>query len=253
MPLNERHREVWEKLERTFFGDVVDDTFSIKGKELADWTEHQDHVVEVIRSLQPNLQARYGHSLVFFRVIEIFRDLHWIQQCVIHGAYHSAIRELRYHLEAMVQAYALWKLHPDAPMNQKLALLPALERRKFRSLLRRSGVEEEALCKLYGDLCKYVHPSSVELTPVIRDGRVDSRFTFCFDEGLFELTRAFTRRTMDALLHLMLLRFEEARKSFGEQEVVLHALRDMGLELTLRTAKGKAAQAPILRMKSRTP
>jgi hypothetical protein len=225
-------REAIRNVEKKFFGDVVRETFQEAGKEMEDWSEHLNNVIDAIRSLKQMDWPEETDSMVVFRMATLFRELTWIQDAVIHGAYHSAIRDMRYLLESMVQAYWLWKKHPDAEMDRKHQLLPEFQRSK--DLFKESGIPEQAdLFQLFNTLSKFAHPTKQELEPVLVRGRIDSRIVFTFDRELFDKTRTLCNEAMDAILLIFFLRFHEARQPFLEAPHVKKGLVRLGQRKTL--------------------
>lgn len=151
---------IWE-LEESILPAAFQETVREKEKEVAEWAEHLDNVVTI---LQPTLKAAGINSLVGFRLLEFFRDLIWIQHSVLHGAYHSAIRDLRYSLESMVQAYIVDGEPPNAEMGEKFTLVAKLGEEKFlRDVLPKAKLaHEQAIRSVYRELSKYVHPTKEE-------------------------------------------------------------------------------------------
>jgi hypothetical protein len=66
-------------------------------------------------------------SLTFFRLLSFYRQIFWIEECIKGNAYHQAIRELRFMLDSLVQAYYVDKRHPTAKMQCKLEIVKELE------------------------------------------------------------------------------------------------------------------------------
>lgn len=64
-------------------------------------------------------------------------------------------------------------------------------------------------------------------------GRVDIRFTFGLDEEVLSVTKDLTRRTMDALLHLVCLRLPDAGEAFRKEPFAMDSLRRLEQGLTL--------------------
>jgi hypothetical protein len=97
-----------------------------------------------------------------------------MQACLLEGAYHSAVRSLRWLYEANLVG-ATSCINP-ALLGDRVSDKPAMELEEFEDLLKRidTGVRidrkkifdsfslpTDDLQKLYSDLCKYVHLSTV--------------------------------------------------------------------------------------------
>jgi len=114
------------------------------------------------------------------------------------GAYHSAIRELRYVLESAIQAYYVDKEHNGVPIECKLEIIKEIEHLTGGRLIDKTDLKhKEKLKALYGDLCKYVHPSYKELEPVISQGKVEPRIIFTFDKELYLKSVEFMEKVFD--------------------------------------------------------
>lgn len=104
------------------------------------------------------------NSLTFFRTLSLYRELRWIQSCIEQDAYHQAIRELRFILDSIIQAYYVDKMHPDSEMSCKLEIVKEIENWRYGTRL----IEEtdlghkEDLKRLYKELSEYVHSSYKE-------------------------------------------------------------------------------------------
>lgn len=230
--------EAIRELEESVLPAAFQETLRKKETEAAEWAEHLDSVVTI---LQPTLKAAGINSLVGFRLLDLFRDLIWIQHSVLRGAYHSAIRDLRYALESMVQGFVVDSELPGAPMGKKFELVADLGTRSFSKVLARAKTaESSAIQVLYNDLSKYVHPTKEELERVLIRGRVDIRFAFGLDQEVFDVTRELTRRTVDVLLYLVCLRFPEAREAFREEPHAMDSLRQLQQAMTLSALSSSA-------------
>lgn len=194
------------------YQNVRNETMNKVGDKITTWREHlskwSKKWVELFRVFFghetkefPFLNLRYAFGdelpqLFLRRSGELFKNLIWIQECVMSGAYHQAIRELRYILETMIQSYYLDTNHPHASGECKLEILKALE--SFKSyvtgtiLIEQTDLDnKKKLKKLYKNLSGYVHPSPAEM-------QSQSAYT-SFNEDLFDLCKEFSDEVMDAI------------------------------------------------------
>ncbi len=151
------------------------------------------------------------NSLVFGRFVELHKNLNWIFVCVLSGSYHSAIRELRFVLDSMLQAYYLDKEHPAADVPCKLEVLREIERERFGSrIIERIAVQDKAAIRdLYHELSQFVHSSYQEMKSVLDQGLIMDRVTFDFDQASFDYCRVLTTRVLDVFFLLTLQNFPE--------------------------------------------
>lgn len=147
-----------------------------------------------------------NNSLVFLRFLELQKQIKWFSACVFCGAYHSAIRELRYTLESMLQAYYLDTEHPLAERFCKLEILKEIEKELYgtKLIFKLDLPEKQELKEVYHILCKYVHSSFEEMKPLITQ---DKAILFKFDEDLFKKCLDLMDKVMDKVFYVVLKRF----------------------------------------------
>lgn len=224
--------------ERTVFGHALERTFAKRGREALEWSQHVDNIIDLWGTVLDANSHTKLNSVVGFRAMELFRNMLWVQQSALHGAYQAAIRELRYSLEAMVHAVVVDGRLPEAPMEEKfleIENLDGLIRRRKESI--KTGFLAADISDvydgLYKELSKYAHATPEELRHVLVDGDVGSRVVFDYEPKLFDLTRDLSRRTMDVILYLILTRFPEDAKTFKEKPLVIESLKAMEQVRTL--------------------
>lgn len=154
------------------------------------------------------------NSLWIFRLAELQHLIGWVMISVLYGKYHQAIRELRYMFDSMAQAYYLDAEHPAASITCKLEILKEIEKQAFGArLIDKPHVDhKQALKSLYSALSKYAHSSYEELAPLIKEGKVQWRVTFAFDEQQFSRTVEFTNKVMDAVCLMIFSRFPDVAR-----------------------------------------
>jgi hypothetical protein len=195
---------------------------SVGDKFYVTWSEHISNWIELF---QPVLRRLSEHDklnlMIVPRLVELQHMLLWISMNVIYSRYHTAIREMRYLLDSMIQAHYLDTEHPDADIRCKLEILKEIDAEAFGSrLIDKTRLRHKQETKaLYSDLSKYVHSSYEEMKPAILEGKVHARVTFSFDRELFDKCLKFTDRIMDVVYLVMLTQFpwliETARSNQG--------------------------------------
>lgn len=210
------------------FEEEWDKTSEIHKKDCVYWTEFYNHWIDLIRSIISQVpEEKQYQSLTAIRFLELNRDILWGLFSSMVGSYETAIRELRFWLEAILQAHLV-----DARGGiQKLSR--GVECLVGAKLIRTCGFPEQfssRLLKLYKDLCKYVHPTKEELNLDCPDARI----TFTYEKSSFLRNLELTKRTYDAILYIVMTTFHEASKDYAQKTLVLQSLEMMNYELTLR-------------------
>jgi len=154
---------------------------------------------------------------------------------VLYGKYHQAIRELRYIVDSMGQAYYLDAKHPEASISRKLEIVKEIGKQTFGSrLIDKLDLDhkhKQELKSLYSGLSKYAHSSYEELEPLIREGRGDWRVTFAFDDDQFSRTVEFTNKVMDAVYLMMFRRFPDVARRVSTK--ARKRMKELGCSLSL--------------------
>ena len=223
-----------------FVKNMLDDVYketkeSTTEEEFCVWTEHYNNWIDIVRPLMKLMPAPdQGASMFFFRFVELQNNIMWILVCILFGRYHPAMRELRYVLESIAQAYYLDSEHPLADMNCKLEITKEIDRKRFTRLLDRLDVVEKQKIKLlYSDLSKYVHSTYEELRPAIEEGKIWERMAFGFELEMFRKCAEMTNRVLDAVYLLTLTRFPILIKELVSDTMTLSSLERQHSELTL--------------------
>lgn len=181
------------------------------------------------------------NSLTFFRVVFFYRELRWIQNCISQNAYHQAIRELRFVLDSIIQAYYIDERHYNLEMPCKLEIVKEIEewggfggRLIDRTALR----HKRELKNLYGELSAYVHSSHKELVQS-RPKRAKEIASLKFEKDIemANLCVNFANRTIDAVFFVTLSLFPQI---FGPHTRAVKikasfpgSLKELGCRLTL--------------------
>jgi hypothetical protein len=87
----------------------------------------------------------------------------------LSGFRHTAIRELRFYLEASSRSYYIDTRHQEMPFNCKVSILKEVRRKRFIELLKGLPKKRKEFKSFYDTLCDYVHLSEEAQTDATRD------------------------------------------------------------------------------------
>jgi hypothetical protein len=189
--------------------------------------------------LMEKRKEELDNSLSFFRLLFCYREMRWITDSIDQNAYHQAIRELRFVLESMIQAYYVDKNHLGSSIQCKLEIVKEIECFYGGKLIGRTDLtQKNDLNKLYTELCAYVHSSYKELVSSMpRNSKDIASLKFEVDHEMTKVCWDFVNRTIDAIFFIMLslfpqilgpeTKFKKTRDSFPD------SMRNLGLRLTL--------------------
>jgi hypothetical protein len=199
------------------------------------WSEQYNNWLELIRPMvKTPVDLDTANSMVFFRLMELQHDLQWVHVCMLFGRYHSVMRELRYDLESMMQAYYLDAEHPTADVGCKLEIVKEIDRQKFSRLVDGLDLDhKQTLKSLYSDLSKYVHSSYQELRRTIEEGRIWERVAFGFEYDMFQKCVEMMNRVLDVAYYLMMMRFPVITTKLGANPLTLKSLEKYHSTLAL--------------------
>ena len=150
------------------------------------------------------------NSLTFFRVVSFYREFRWIQYCISQNAYHQCIRELRFILDSMIQAYYIDEKHHNSEMSCKLEIVKEIDRRAFGGkLVDQTDLEHKQDLKgLYSELSAYVHSTYRELTSSMpKKAKQIADLKFEPDDKMRKLCIRLTNQTMDTVFFITLSLF----------------------------------------------
>lgn len=206
--------------------------------QLRVWEEHFKNWVSItqpIIKLVPS--SKKLKSLVFLRFFDVCHNVIWVGVCVFFGRYHSAVRELRYVLESMIQAYYVDCEHPEADLACKLEVVKEIDQEAFSC--RVDGMEiprKQEIKQLYHDLSIYVHSSYEELAPSIKrfsDASFSRQLLGQFDRNMFNKSVEATNRVMDVVYYVVFKRFPEIIGKVDNAEATTKSFRSCACEMTL--------------------
>lgn len=191
--------------------------------------------------MRKNRKEECEHSLTFFRLVYFYHEFRWIRDCISQNAYHQAIRELRFILDSMVQAYYIDKEHPSTKMQCKLEIVKELDRHYRGQLIEPTGLEhKETLKELYGELSGYVHSSYKELSALqSRSPRELESLKFEQDPEMEKICEAFLNRAMDAVFFVALSLFPDISRPPKRLENLGNSFRQSSRKLELKLTLSK--------------
>jgi len=198
-------KEAYERVEK--------ETMSKAGPKISTWINYIDEwinkhteLMQTFLKIPPTTKEFFILSeditqLFLRRGVELFKNLYWILHCVLSGAYHQAIRELRHSLETMIQAYYFDTNHPQTSIEVKMGILKTLEDiEKYpteKAIINATNLtqnQKDNLKQLYKDLSGYVHPSHTA---------IQSQYLHVdYNEDLLDKCEDFSKRVMDAIFEL---------------------------------------------------
>ena len=120
-----------------------------------------------INSLDEEIYNRRENLLIALRLTDGINILNLIKICLLCGSYYTVLRELRFLLESVCQAYLIDFNHPNATFEAKFEVLKAVSNVRVSQGTRLINNIKDLkiktkVKKLYGELSGYVHPSYKE-------------------------------------------------------------------------------------------
>jgi len=152
------------------------------------------------------------NSLTFFRVASFYREFRWIQSCISQNAYHQCIRELRFVLDSIIQAYYVDERHYNTDMVCKLEIVKEIDRWGFggRLIDQTNLGHKQNLKDLYSELSTYVHSTHRELASSLpKKAKQVADLKFEANVEMTNLCTSFANQTLDAVFFVTLSLFPE--------------------------------------------
>lgn len=154
---------------------------------------------------------KLADSIIYMRIMELQKFLTLLESNMYSGFYYSTIRDLRYHLEAFVNAFYIDNKYSGSSSEVKNAALKELDKRNPTGLklLNKHFADQipkewrKDMQALYRELCEYVHPSYSEWEKTQEDPA--HRSLAMFNEKSFERTKKLTEKTFAATSYLIIL------------------------------------------------
>lgn len=203
------------------------------------WVEHHNNWIDLSMPFICSLSEFGKHnSVLLLRFVELQKHLSLLHFGVLSGLYHQSIRELRYIMESIIQAYYIDSEHPEAMIECKLEIIKEIDRLVGGRLIDRTDLGHKKEIKvLYSDLSKYVHSSFEEARSTIERGEVDHRVTFAFNKDLFYKCLEFSNRVMDTSFFVILFLYPEIIPKIREDQMLLKSLDENKCALSVKCIK----------------
>lgn len=176
-----------------------------------------DKILEKYTKIEDKISKNIDRSFLVFRITEFHRTFTWLQTCLLLASYNTVFRELRFMIDAMVQAFYIDHNHPNASVETKFEILKALGNYGHfigGSLINKTKLPKglrKKLRNLYGTLSNYVHPSYNESKDIINIQDNKDKFT---REDLIRLLRK--KRFDSELLNFCIEKCKDVMNAIGE-------------------------------------
>ncbi len=221
---------------------VIKKTWLENQDTCTDWSEMHNHWIDLYKSISEVYESDYLlNQLLIHRYLELFRNLRWVATSALSGAYDSAMRDLRFILEDICQAFNLDRNHKEQSIRIKYGKTNSQDRLRGRKLVSKLGLNDTLLAtikNIYNELNDYVHPSQKLLMESVRDPKV----VFFYNRIWYEAVLSLHNRTLDAVFCLILNQFPKAAPVFLDRPHVESSLIEMSMKHTLsigRQMKGE--------------
>lgn len=217
-------------------------TISLKGEESEQWMIRLGLCFIAFLSVseaaaQKELSTDILNTAVYSRYVELQAAMWWAANGIFSGVYDSAVRDMRYVLESMIEACYIDKSYIGKPFNDRLV---ALRKNKLigGGLIRRCGLPEEiekSAIELYGQLSGFVHPGEGALKP---SGHFTDLSRF-FRNNLYSECAVYYDRVQDLILALLFNEYQAAGAIFLRKGTVERKLESLKYRHTLSMCGGQ--------------
>lgn len=226
---------IFEELDKYFVAVEKETKEKEKQVRYQLWIDWYSSWNDLYRWLEQLAGERKFKLLLIFRSFELYKQILWVCKCVYSGAYHTAIRELRFIFESFIQAYYVDKEHPDSEMECKLEIIKEIDKLIFGSkLINKTDLHnKKRLIELYSDLSKYVHSSYEQMKSALKEGKVEPHILFTYDGELFAKCYIFTDKVMDALVFILMSFENEMIGKIQEDKILTQLLEESNCKLSL--------------------
>jgi hypothetical protein len=209
------------------------DTVKNENERYKLWREWIVVHVYIYNSFENLLEEPKFKSLLLVRLLELKKQLRWIENCVLFGAYYSAIRELRFFFESFVQAYYLDTEHLGSGLKCKLEIIKEIDKQRIfvSKLIDGTNLSEnkDKLKRLYSELSSYSHSSYKK----IKDEKIIQSVAFTYDKELFDKCFCLTNEVMDAIIFIIMSFKSEMIKEIQRNGKVMELVEKNDCKLSL--------------------
>jgi len=213
------------------FQHVYDKTTKQKNWQL--WRNFDLFVVDLHNEIVEKCKERLPESLTYQRILDTIRTMWLVTFEICSGAYRSAMRNLRFILESLIQAYYLDKEFPYEFATEKIDRID-VDKLYGRHLILEKARMPPGIYTVYSDLSKYMHSSKAELEHMdeilMEEGMTPT--IFVFDKSVFQGCHRVTLDAIEAITYVILNAFPEVKGS----------LKDLARKRDLEEAFTKSSQ-----------
>ena len=189
---------IWLKIAGFARGLGNSEDFISKAKK--DFDEFISQFDETIRTVNSKYTPKECDNLISMSILKAWRfnfNLICLYMLILSGFRHTALRELRFYLEASFRAYYIDSKYHGMNYKHKVKKLKKVSRKKNKKLIADLSMEKrcEFLC-FYGELCDYVHLSEISHTDALRDSGLNlslSHPNYEEDKEMLEKTFGYSR------------------------------------------------------------
>lgn len=216
--------------------EIRNETREKVGDRITAWNEHYNNWIDLLGPvILDTTKEESENSMVILRFIQLNKEIPWLLKNTIEGDYHQVIRELRFILDSIMQAYYLDVEHWESDIDCKLEIVKEIEKDAYGSRLidKLSINHKEKIKELYSTLSKYNHSSYKELESILRGGKINLLMSSSFDEALFTHCEVLTHKVMDVVYVIILNRFPQTKNTIKENHLLLQSLEESKCIITL--------------------
>lgn len=169
-------------------------------KEIGYCEEYQ----RILGELSP-LLLDSDDNLLSFKIREIPKHLRILHFMIMATMYPQSIRELRYMLESIIQAYYIDTNHPNTDISFKLEILKEIHKISGSRLIKLTDLKNQRrLIKIYGKLSSYIHSSYEKNAPVYTNNEYLLNTNFGYSDRMFKESTFLTKKTIDVIFFVIL-------------------------------------------------
>lgn len=228
-----------DKLYKTlidFYKEINEETFrNFKIEECYTCVNHFNIWIDIFNYLSPLINDK-PNSIFYLRCLEINKHIGILHFEILSGFYYQSIREMRYLLEAIIQAYYIDKANPNTDVWAKLEFLKEIDKDKMMGskLIKESQLKNKnALKSLYFRLSKHIHPTYEKLNPVYEKMELHENISFEFNGRMFNQCKKFIDQFMDATLFIALSYEPKTIENIKYDQKLLNSLNELNYKLTI--------------------
>lgn len=217
-----------------FYLNINRKTFhSFKREEYYACVKHFNIWIDVFNYLSPLINDKIN-SIFYLRCLEINKHIGILHFQILSGFYYQSIREMRYLLEAIIQAYYIDKTNPDTDIWTKLEFLKEIDDVIGSQLIKKSQLDNKnALKSLYFRLSEHIHPTYKKLNPVYEKMELHENISFEFNRRMFNQCKKFIDQFMDITLFIALSYEPKVIEDIKSDEKLLNSLEKYNYRLTI--------------------